>query len=98
MELGVNKEKLLRTLRSDITGLELRTNHVNMSPFDKSDEGSDESASSSYKGDIVVYTHDVSVTLQCPSCGPGLTSLQFTGHGLLLDQTTRNTARSYEYL
>lgn len=68
MELGVDKERLLRTLRSDITGVELRTNHVHISPFDKTDDGSDGSVSSSYKDDIVVYTHDVSVFLSCVLC------------------------------
>jgi hypothetical protein len=63
MELGVDKEKLLRTLRSDITGLELRTGHGNISVFDKSEDGSDGSgsllSSPDLKDDIVVYTHDV---------------------------------------
>ena len=63
MELGVDKEKLLRTLRSDLTGLELRTGHGNISVFDKSEDGSDGSgsllSSPGFKDDIVVYTHDV---------------------------------------
>lgn len=62
MDFGIAKNRLLRVLRSDLTGLELKTGQSDVHILDettKSDE-SGEVPSSPESGDgIVVHTHEV---------------------------------------
>lgn len=98
MEFGTTKNRLLRVLRSDLTGLELKTGRGNTHLLDTdtttSDDSGDISSSPDSGSDFVVHTHEV-------RCRPGTGVTRFgwqleanflgAGSRFFTEQTARNT-------
>jgi hypothetical protein len=93
MDFRVHKEKLLKVLRSDITGIELRTGHGNPSLLDNNSNETDSRPTSpeSYD-DAVVYTHEVCNFRIYHCFGRDVDAGQYTGYVVLRNEAIGDPA------